>query len=248
MLKKLVALASLTAVTGILTSVAVSGCSTETSVITTEGGTTDVRTERPPTPEVDSGPAVCPIETEVDTSGYKWKSPTVNPGACTEQHLAALVTYTDENETATFAQLRTYLNSQDAECGACAFAADGTTWAPMVVTSSGQLAVLNVGGCISIASGNDNCGKAYQHWFECRFEACADCPEGDTSAFQSCASAASQGACRPAIEDVLDVCGEGIEDYETTCDNEKYVFEAPIRAQCIGFGDGGTDGDAPSDG
>ncbi len=246
MLKKLFALASLTALTGLLASIAASGCSSETTV-TTLDGSTDASRDRSTQP-IDSGPVTCPTEEPIDTSAYKWRSPTLSPGACTEANLQALITYTENNEDATFKQLRDHLATISTTCASCAFGTDGTTWPPMVLTSTGNLSVLNVGGCIAIASGSDGCGKAYQAWFECRFEACADCPDGDTTGFRSCLTAASQGACSAAIDKVLDACGEQIEEYETTCDNDQFVFEAPIRAQCIGPSDGGdAGGDADAD-
>jgi hypothetical protein len=99
-----------------------------------------------------------------------------------------------------------------------------------MVEAAGDLAELNVGGCIGITSSNMNCGKAYQNWFDCRFEACADCSDAGLSA---CLSAASGGACKGANDAVLTQCGANIGTYETSCSGTKYVFEGAIKAQCV---------------
>jgi hypothetical protein len=123
-------------------------------------------------------------------------------------------------------------------CRACIFGLEtATTWAPLLEDAAGQLVGLNVGGCIAIASSNVNCGKAYQNWFDCRFEACTDCPSGDTAALQKCLSDASKagGACNNAFTAVDTVCTSTvITDAETACTGTSFVFEGPIKAQCVG--------------
>jgi hypothetical protein len=134
---------------------------------------------------------------------------------------------------ATYAQWKTS-GITNATCRACISGAQSSaTWAPLLEDSMGQLAELNVGGCIAIASGNASCGKAYQNWFDCRFEACAACAQADLS---TCLDAASQagGACVNAVNNVSTVCGSAITAADTACQGTSFVFEGAIKAQCIG--------------
>ena len=135
----------------------------------------------------------CPDPTPIDQTQLPWKAPAKSVGACSAAELQALVTYVNNNSSATYAQWKS-AGVNNPTCGACIFGLESaTTWAPLLEDAAGQLVGLNVGGCIAIASANVNCGKAYQNWFDCRFEACADCPSGDTAALQKCLGGREQG-------------------------------------------------------
>lgn len=190
---------------------------------------------RPPPPQVEDAeaPIGCPTTGTIDATLLPYKSPFVSMGACTAGDLAALVTYVDNNGT--FPGWKT---SVPVACAACIFGKETeATWKPMLEDASGTtLAQMNVGGCIAVASGSDACGKAYQQWYSCRPEACVGCPDGDSALLQKCLSAASKGPCKKAFDGVTAVCGDlVIADAETKCDGNKFVFEGPIRAQCIGL-------------
>jgi hypothetical protein len=256
--KKLFALASVTALTGLMATVAASGCS---STKTEEGGggtdaatTPDVKTDatkpKPGDDEEEPTSTECKGTTEVDATKLPWKAPFVDKGACTAAELAALVKYVDENDTAKYADWK---GSVPAGCKDCIFGKEAdAAWKPLLENAKGELVGLNVGGCIAIAAngGNaptagsaaDKCGQSYQNWFDCRFEACADCPSGDTAALQKCLSAASKAGCKKAFDAVSTVCGDQvISDAETACDGDKFVFEGPIKGQCIGLSTDGGD-------
>lgn len=242
--KKMFALASVTTLTGLVLATTGSGCSSkqessETPEAGPEGGGRDAGGKDAADAGEDPGTGTCPTTTAIDATKLPWKSPTKSPGACTPTDLSNLVSFVDTNDNAKYADWKASVTNMT--CRSCIFGTDGATWAPLVENSSGQLVVLNVGGCIAIASGSDACGKSYQNWFDCRFEACAECPDGDTPALQKCLSAASKGACKAAFDAVGTVCGDQqIADAETACEGDKFVFEGPIKAQCIGL-DGGTD-------
>jgi hypothetical protein len=248
MVKKLFALASVTALTGLMVSVAVAGCSSTT---TESGGTTDSGPtgdssvtkkdsggntgddeEAPPSTE-------CKGTTAVDATQLPWKAPFKDIGSCSAKELDDLVKYVEANDQAQYADWKKSVTN--AACNGCIFGKEtDTTWRPLLENAKGELVGLNVGGCIAIASGNEKCGQSYQNWFDCRFEACADCPSGDSAALQKCLSAASKGGCKKAFDDVGTICGDqAIGDAETACDGTKFVFEGPIRAQCIGLAEGG---------
>lgn len=259
MVKKLFALASVTALTGLLGAAAVAGCSSTTTQEvaadgapgtgtsgTSGGAKTDTGTTKPKTDsgttidEEDSstGPTTCPTSDPIDQTALPWKAPYKAEGACTEKNLADLVTYVDTNASAKYADWKKQVS---ATCATCIFGKEtDATWKPLLEDSKGQLVELNVGGCIGIASDNVKCGQAYQNWFDCRFEACAECPEGDSAALSKCLSAASKTACKPAFNAVGTVCGDqAIGDAETACNGDSFVFEGPIRLQCIGTEGGG---------
>jgi hypothetical protein len=247
MVKKFFALASVTALTGLIASVAAAGCSSTTEVAgaspeastpTTDSGPkkeAGTPTDPPDEPETTE----CKGLTEVDATALPWKSPFTMAGVCTEKALADLVTYVDVNDMAKYADWKTSV--ADTACRDCIFGKEtDATWRPLLENAKGELVGLNVGGCIAIASGDDKCGQSYQNWFDCRFEACGDCPDGDTAALQKCLSAASKGGCKKAFDAVSTVCGdEKIGEAETACDGDKFVFEGPIKAQCVGLSDAG---------
>ena len=145
--------------------------------------------------------------------------------------------YVDTNSTATYAMWKSN-GVTDATCRACVFGLQSAAqWAPLLEDGAGQLVGLNVGGCIAIASNNMACGKAYQNWFDCRFEACAGCPAGNTAALQQCLTNASKSgnACFAAFNNVDTACGATvIGNAETACEGTKFVFEGPMKAQCVG--------------
>ena len=250
MVKKFFALASVTALTGLIASVAIAGCSSTTEVAgpAADTGTAPVPdakagdAKKPPTPGDDEEPPAsteCKGLTPVDATKLPWKAPTKLAGACTEKELADLVTYVDVNDTAKYAMWKASVANP--ACSACIFGKEtDATWKPLLENAKGELVGLNVGGCIAIASNDEKCGQSYQNWFDCRFEACGDCPQGDSAALQKCLTAASKGGCKDAFDAVSTVCGDQkITDAETACDGVKFVFEGPIKAQCIGLAEGG---------
>lgn len=183
----------------------------------------------------------CPSKEEIDLTKLPYKPPKVTKNACTQADLDGLVKFVSSNADAKYPQWKSSVTNQT--CRDCIFGKDGSTWPPLVESSSGDLAILNVGGCVGIASGNESCGKAYQNWVDCRFKACAGCGSKDVTGVQRCLSAASTGACKPAFDSVGSICGEKvIADAEAACKGDQFVFEGPIKAQCIGGTPTGTTG------
>ena len=246
MTKKIFALASVTALTGAVVASAAAGCSSTQPLPADDGGTSGTTDARPDVIKTDTGTSGgeeagssgCPTQEVIDATTFPWKPPTLAPGSCTEGELAAFVAFVEKTDDPQKWKDGTW-TTNDA-CRNCVFAKEGATWAPLILNASGQLAELNVGGCIAIASGKEACGKAYQQWRACYLEACTDCPDGDSNAFSKCVTAANKKACKKAFDDVVPSCGDvdTAANAETACDGEKYVFEGGFRAQCIGLGDG----------
>jgi hypothetical protein len=249
MVKKLFAVASVTALTGLIATVSVAGCSSTTvqdtsgdSAVAADASKDAAKPKTDGSADEDTGaPAsgTCPTLAPIDATALPWKAPSKLVGSCTDKELTDLVTYVDANSTAKYADWKKTVTNPS--CSSCIFGKEtDATWKPLLEDASGQLVGLNVGGCIAIASNNEKCGQSYQNWFDCRFEACTDCPNGDTAALQKCLTAASKGACKGAFDKVGTVCGDtAIGDAETACNGDKFVFEGPIKAQCIGLKEGG---------
>lgn len=242
MVKKVFALATVTALSGSIGTIAVAGCSSSRASDTSESGVdgSGAKPRNDAADGVDAGASSgCPSIDPIDATQLPWKAPAKMVGSCADKDLADLVDYVAKNSGAQYGDWKKSVAS--AACSSCIFGKETeATWKPLLEDAKGQLVGLNVGGCIAIASGSDTCGQSYQNWFDCRFQACADCPNGDTAALQKCLSAASRGACKTAFNAVTTVCTDAvIGDAETKCQGSKFVFEGPIRAQCIGLQEGG---------
>lgn len=241
MVKKLFALASMTALTGVVASVSSAGCSTTTTTTEEDSGTstdasttTDAKKDTGTVTPTDSGPGTCPTTDAIDATQYQYKAANKQPGACTSAMIDALVAFVDGNKTAKYADVKNSVT--DATCKACLFTVD-PTWGPLVENAKGELILINSGGCIEAASGKLECGKAYHQFEQCLDEACVDCPEGDDTALSACYKAAAKGACKAANSAITSDCADAI----STCGDlsTKYTFEAPAKALCVGISDAG---------
>ena len=181
----------------------------------------------------DAGPTTCPSSTPIDTSGYPWKSPAVALGSCTQAELDGLVSFQTANPTASYLTLKNSVANPT--CQGCIFGLQASaTWAPLLTTDGVQVSELDVGGCIAIFTGNDACGRAYQAWFDCGYAACSDCPAGDQQALSACLPKVNTAACKNALGNVTTTCGAtAVTNAETACRTGTYVFEGPIKAQCV---------------
>ncbi|MBS2011488.1 MAG: hypothetical protein JST00_01140 [Deltaproteobacteria bacterium] len=261
MARKIFTVAAISAVTGAVL-VSAGGCGGTTIIYTEAGPVGDATPDRvqidedadPPDlpdakPRDDAGPDAvadatsdaktdsstggqCPVTTPIDATTFPWKPPAVTPGACSEADLNAFITYVAKTDD----PQKWKLGIANGTCASCVFGPDGATWPPMVENAAGMLQLLNIGGCIAVASGIEACGRGYQQWRDCYIEACADCID-DSATYNKCITAANKGACKKAFDDVILGCGSAqvAGDAETACDGNQYVFEGPIRAQCIGL-------------
>lgn len=250
MFKKMFALASVTALAGLVATVAVSGCSSTTSGgDESDAATTPDATKKPPIEagptDDDAGPGTCPTTDTIDVTTAPYESPVVVANACTEADVAALVKVVDDKQDAvTDADLLAAIPA--GACHDCVFAKDdGTHWGPLATDSTGaKVTLINTPSCIGIVSGSEACGKAWTQFSECLDAACQDCPTGDQAGLSACHTAAGQGACNGGVAAVQTNCPD-LQANGEVCDklSTKYAFEVPVRAQCIGLTpvDGGAD-------
>jgi len=251
MATKLLSLASVTALTGIVVIASGAGCSRNVFVSGNEGGTgtsgglgnplgsdggssaTDAKAPKDGSTTSDgSTPGdTCPSTLPIDQTQYAYKAAAKSPTACTVADINNLVTFVDGNPSATFAQVKASVTS--ATCKACLFTPDtGATWGAMLENAAGELVLINSGGCIEAKSNKFACGQAYHQFEQCLDEACVDCPDGDDSALSACYKAAAKGACKNANTAITSDCADAID----ACSNlsTKYTFEAPAKALCAG--------------
>jgi hypothetical protein len=165
------------------------------------------------------------------------------PGACTAEEASKLGAYYGERaDSETPAPVDEWRKEVSPQCAECVFSdGSGATWTPLIVENN-ALAFVNRGGCIEIVSGNESCGRAYQHVTTCRAQACDKCQTSEDY-FDCIRDAVSlyfaAGPCESAYEALVEACGNQLGSFEAACDNGEWTFEAPIRVQCIGIGDGG---------
>ena len=252
MVKKVFALASVTALAGLIVSTAAAGCSSTTTVTDDSGTGTDAKSavdaSRPDTatPAEDSGPATCPTTDPIDTSMEPFTAPNAPvAGACTPADFAALESTIKGNSSATTADLEAAVS---ATCKACAFGpSTATTWTPIVtgvVISGTAQDIVNVGACVAVASGKADCGKAYAAWSDCLETACQDC--ADSASVQTACGQKAQGtgaACDAQTQALSTSCGADVNNYLSTCQALPdsycgtscaggYLFEPEVAALC----------------
>jgi hypothetical protein len=234
MLKKLFALASFTAITGVVVAVSATGCSSSTTTSTTDedgGGTTkpkDASADRGPVEEEDAGPATCPSTDPVAEADLPWAPPTpTQVGKCSTGDIADFEKFLKDNPSSTNEQFEAHIKTANATCHACIFTdASKPTWGP-IPTSGGKLVTINIGACFALVSGKEACGKAIQNEFDCEFVACGDC--ADDTAFSNCRKKAQTGACKPFIQAIQTGCN-GV---PATVDDACGSFFDSVRIQCV---------------
>lgn len=234
MFKKVFALASFTALTGVIALGSAAGCSSSSS--TTSGGDDsgstvkkDASSDRSSTPvDEDAGPSTCPSTDPVNAADLPWAPPTATQvGKCTEQNLTDFQAYLKANPSTTNEQFEAYIKSQSAACHDCVFTdASKPTWGP-IPTSGGKLVTINIGACFALVSGNTECGHSIQNEFDCEFVACSDC--ADDTAFQSCQKKSQTGACKPFVQAIQTSC-KGV---PATVDDACGSFIDSMRVQCV---------------
>jgi len=240
MVKKLFALASVTALTGLMAAVAASGCSSTTTVDpgTAETGV-DAKTDAPAkvdaaTPEEDTGAGTCPTTTPVTAAdiGLTWVAPGAPQNVCNQADLDALkAVFAAGKGSAKYSDIE---KSLGATCGPCVFTAvKGTRWGMIIKDGANPVADNSLGACFGALS-TAECGKA-------RFEidSCLDiaCPQSDCGTDTSaCNTKALKGACKSFVTPYTAACPDE-SALLTNCAN----FVRIIEITCGGGADGGLD-------
>jgi len=252
MVKKLFALASVTALTGLIAAVAASGCSS-TNEITDVGETGTDSGKKPDAPikpeasdddaPVTGGgcPSTEPITAAEIEKQLNWLPPTAVQNVCTQQNiddLKALFKAAPATGVA-FTDINTKLG---ATCAACAFTNDKNTtnWG-IFANFDGKSAVQNESGACFATIKDAACGKARFEW-----ETCLDiaCPESDCGADK-------RSACFPKSYKVGGACKAITDAYVAACPDEQALIDAcgntfkSLAVTCAGGPDAGIDASAP---
>ncbi|MBX3206140.1 MAG: hypothetical protein KF764_13805 [Labilithrix sp.] len=249
MVKKIFALASVSALTGLVSAAAAAGCSSNEE---TKAGAADGAP--PPTQVKDGGEtpdrdrpgtgtrpgAECMETRDIDMTRVPYSRAKKTANACTTKELDDLSGFfRNKAQNAQDIVISDWAKVVSEGCASCVFSeGTGAEWAP-ILTKDNKLDDVNRGGCIEIASGKEACGRAYQHVAECRLEACSntcDTAEGFTACLQDVQGIFS-GPCKSAYDDLDKECGaKELPTYEAACKGNAFTFEGPIKVQCINGG------------
>lgn len=251
MVKKIFALASVSALAGMMSSVAATGCSSDDDPKAAGGqGAPDAGPrETGPKVETDAGTeptdegGSCLVDEAIDATKYPYTKAVKSAGACSTKDLDELAKYFKDKAGAEDIKMSEWAAVVEPACAKCVFS-DGTgaEWTP-ILTKDDKLDDVNRGGCMEIVSGKAACGEAYQQATQCRMNAClTDCATQDE--FYKCLEdnqAIFSGPCRGAYDALDKECGADIDKYEEACKGETWTFEGPVRVQCITGGASGAD-------
>ncbi len=244
MVKKAFAIASVTALTGMVVAIAAAGCTSNDEVTPVEDGGSQPDVRKPPPPDADDddgdgdgGDVKCFDEKPLDVSGERYQPPRIQPGACTENVLAVIDDLAAK-PNATFDELKAAIVAQESTvCAECVFGEDGDTWAP-IVEKEGRIIAVNGGGCVDLVSEKADCGKAYYHWDLCLDVTCSKCTGSEA---KSCFQEAQSTACKGASEALVAACGgteAEVNKHLSACFKAGEVtVKGPIREQCIKGGE-----------
>ncbi len=249
MIKKLFALASVTACAGLISAASAAGCtSTEIVEVPADaaGGSTDARrpstgTGRPVTGDEQPEDTTCLAKDPIDATKYPYlKSAAPKKGACKPAEATALDAYYKE-QGSKVAISDWIAGAQLSEtCAKCIFTdiSDGktpTTWSPLLAKDD-KLGETNRGGCIEIVSGSFDCGRAYQQYSKCLVDACTkDCKT--QAEYQACRTDPDvlTVICKDVSDAVITACGPKTElsKFEAACKNAAYAWQGPVKILCV---------------
>lgn len=250
MVKRFLALATLTAFTGLVASTVTAGCSSTTTSTTTEdaGGTAPQQKDAS---ALDSGVidddagAVCPTPPPAATDLAINPANPVKPGACTNDDVTAFDQKIQSSASATWADLETFMKGRSTTCAACIFSHEAdATWGPIVYVGTSGGAFFNFGACYESAPGGSaNCGRTLEQFQLCLDVVCD--PAAD-----KCGSDTAVTKCKQKAAGTETSCA-GTFNYTTFCGANQAALDAKcskpvdaIRTLCVGAAaDGGDAGD-----
>jgi hypothetical protein len=232
MVRKLMALGSVMFVTGLVTTLTISGCSDADPGAEPDAGE-DARTDvRPPPsePDPDDDAGACPASVPLTAADIDeeigWKPAAKAAGACSAEDLAVLEANFEDTTIESYFDLGKNLTET---CRTCAIAKDtDDAWGPIVglAASNGQTGFINFGACFGAVVA-EPCGKAVQYEELCYNVACDACATTQSEQ-QRCVSAAgeagmckefaatTQGQC-PGLSGAVAQCGTLIDAVKTLC-------------------------------
>lgn len=250
MMKRIFALASISALGGLTAAASAAGCSSDEPQASspTDAGIDAQRGREAGPPAVDptepEEPASCLSTDPIDATRFSYAKALTSRGACTDDELQKLSAFFKAKTSANEDVLASEWSKEVSDdCAKCAFGAeDAAEWSPILIKDD-KLENVNRGGCVELLSGKEACGQAYQQVTQCRLEAClVKCETQDE--FTACLQDAEgifTGPCKESYDRMDKECGSNLGAYEQACRGAEWTFEGPIKVQCI------TGGGAKSD-
>jgi hypothetical protein len=220
MVKKLFALASVTALTGLVSAVAASGCSSTTEVTEDSGAATDAKAD---TKKGDTGPGEEEDAATCKKAGASFSPPTINPpedaknlAACSDTVINALADACAKEPGGAGCKTAREVAGNQKDCADCLFGAETDAKWKMINLRPGQTpdARYNQAGCITLAGGVPDCGKKYFTVVSCFDAFCSDCTGAEETACQKDVAQGS-GECKQYLID--QACGNALDAVEKTC-------------------------------
>ena len=215
MLKKLFALAGVSALTGLPAVTGAAGCTTETieAAPKDDAGTTDAN-EPPVLASDNGGDDICYKDDPFDATTIPYEKARVLPGTC-GANLPKVLDLLFANPQLTADALHDGLADQISQaCADCAVAPDdGEGWAPVVW--DGVELNENLGGCLEVVSGSEDCGRAYTQWMGCLNTVCSKC--STQAEVAACNQNTQSTACSDATQTLTSACGNNVNSYISAC-------------------------------
>jgi hypothetical protein len=219
MVKKLFALASVSALAGLVSVSASTGCTTsDPPASDPDGGLTDVKPDKKP---LDAEPDP-PIK-ECKKEGVTFAPPTINPpaaaqnlAACSDTIINALADACAKEPGGAGCKTARETAGNQKDCADCLFGAETDASWKMINLRPGQTpdARYNQAGCITLAGGVPDCGKKYFTVVACFDQFCGDCTGAEETACQKDVAQGS-GECKQYLID--QTCGNSLDAVEKTC-------------------------------
>lgn len=246
MFKKMFALASVTALTGLVATVAAAGCSSTTTAagtdtdaaVATGDAAVKPKDAAPADPDTGVGPATCPTTDAITVAdveaSFKWNPPAAPQSVCTQKNLDDLrALFKTGMGSAKFTDIQTTLGTT---CGACVFTpSTATAWGLFLTDTSGKVVGDNSGPSCLAQIDSAACGKADAEFTACTDSACADCAT-DQATIDACTTKAAKGACKAVTAAAGTACTKTAEA-KTFCSDTLSI----IAVSCGGGPDGGLD-------
>lgn len=220
MVKKLFALASVTALTGLVSAVAASGCSSTTEETTQGDAATDAKGDAKKTGDSsteEEDAATC------KKAGATFSPPTINPpnaaknlAACSDTVLNTLADACAKTPEDPGCKTAREVAGNQKDCADCLFNnKTDSSWAMIQLDPGGTPAArYNQAGCIELASGVKDCGKKYFTVVSCFDAFCSDCTGAEETSCQKDVAQGS-GECKQYLID--QACGNALDAVEKTC-------------------------------
>jgi hypothetical protein len=257
MVKKLFALASISALTGIVITSTVSGCSSTTTTADPPAAAAAPDSSKPVTPkdaappdDAATGPTTCPTNTAITAAdieaNVKWVPPLAPQNVCTQTNIDSLKAQFLADKAAgktgtLFTDIKAALGGAGTACVKCAFGPQAAqNWPPYVELTGGGTLSNRTASCLAQVE-SAACGKAYFEFDFCLAQLACNTKDCTTSAAVTACektAGAKGGACYALGQEFATACP----NFTANVDPAGPCASSPaaIAASCSAYPDGGS--------